>query len=208
MTSSKKESGQIIPVDAGKLAQGLKATFEGVAKVFDSIGVDADVRILETSVASTEISTEISTGASTETSMEAEPKAVPKTGTKMGSKKKEKNNGDETKDAADGSTDNGPGNGDVQSAGVSDDVKADEVTEAVEETAETKEAAGGKETDKPVAEPSVTQDDITKIIVQKIKQDRGNNEKIGQILKTYGVSKVGELDASKYEAFLTDISEL
>ena len=140
--------------------------------------------------------------------MEAEPKAVPKTGTKTGSKKKEKNNGDETKDAADGSTDDGSGNGDVQSAGVSDDVKADEVTEAVEETAETKEAAGGKETDKPVAEPSVTQDDITKIIVQKIKQDRGNNEKIGQILKTYGVSKVGELDASKYEAFLTDISEL
>ena len=204
MASINTKDAQVIAVDAGKLAQGLKTTFEGVAKVFDSIGVDADVRILETSVASTEISTEISTGASTE----AEPKAAPKTGTKTGSKKKEKNNGDETKDAADGSTDNGPGNGDVQSAGVSDDVKADEVTEAVEETAETKEAAGGKETDKPVAEPSVTQDDITKIIVQKIKQDRGNNEKIGQILKTYGVSKVGELDASKYEAFLTDISEL
>ena len=179
MASSKKESGQIIPVDAGKLAQGLKTTFEGVAMVFDSIGADADVRILETSVASAETST----GASTKTSMEAEPKAVPKTGTKTGSKKKEKNNGDETKDAADGSTDNGPGNGDVQSAGVSDDVKADEVTEAAEEPAETKEAAGGKGTDKPVTEPSVTQDDITKIIVRKIKQDRGNNEKIGQILK-------------------------
>ena len=203
-SSKKKEDVQIIAVDAGKLAQGLKTTFEGVVRVFDSIGADADVRIRETSMASTETST----GVSTETSTEAEPKAASKTGTGTGSKKKEKDNGDEAKDTADGSADDGSGNGDVQPAGVSDDVKADEVTEAAEETAETKEAAGGKGTDKPVEEPSVTKDDITKIIVQKIKQDRGNNEKIGQILKTYGVSKVGELDASKYEAFLTDISEL
>ena len=53
-----------------------------------------------------------------------------------------------------------------------------------------------------------TQDDITKIIVRKIKQDRSNNEKIGVILKTYGVSKVSDLPAAKYEAFLTDISQI
>lgn len=58
------------------------------------------------------------------------------------------------------------------------------------------------------AAPSVTQDDITKIIVQKLKKDRSNNEKIGAILKTYGVAKVSELSASKYEAFLTDLSQL
>ena len=51
-------------------------------------------------------------------------------------------------------------------------------------------------------------DDITKIIVQKIKQNRSNNEKIGSILKTYGVAKVGELPVSKYEAFLTDLSAI
>lgn len=56
--------------------------------------------------------------------------------------------------------------------------------------------------------PSVTQDDITKIIVQKLKKDRSNNEKIGAILKTYGVAKVSELSADKYEAFLTDLSQL
>ena len=56
--------------------------------------------------------------------------------------------------------------------------------------------------------PSVTQDDITKIIVQKLKKDRSNNEKIGAILKTYGVTKVSELPAEKYEAFLTDLSQL
>ena len=56
--------------------------------------------------------------------------------------------------------------------------------------------------------PSVTQDDITKIIIQKLKKDRSNNEKIGAILKTYGVAKVSELPAEKYEAFLTDLSQL
>ena len=56
--------------------------------------------------------------------------------------------------------------------------------------------------------PTVTQDDITKIIVQKLKKDRTNNEKIGAILKTYGAVKVSELPAEKYEAFLTDLSQL
>ena len=55
---------------------------------------------------------------------------------------------------------------------------------------------------------SVTVDDITKIIVRKVKQDRSNNEKIGSILKTYGVARVSELPTAKYEAFLTDISQL
>ena len=55
---------------------------------------------------------------------------------------------------------------------------------------------------------SVTADDITKVIVRKIKQNRGNNEKIGAVLKTYGVAKVSELPASKYEAFLTDVAAI
>lgn len=55
---------------------------------------------------------------------------------------------------------------------------------------------------------SVTEDDITKIIVRKIKQDRSNNEKIGAILKTYGAAKVSDLPKAKYEAFLTDVSQL
>ena len=38
--------------------------------------------------------------------------------------------------------------------------------------------------------------------------NRSNNEKIGSILKTYGVAKVGDLPASKYEAFLTDLSAI
>ena len=73
--------------------------------------------------------------------------------------------------------------------------------------------ASEEKKDDPPAETSpavatVTKDDITKIIVRKIKQDRSNNEKIGAILKTYGVAKVSDLPATKYEAFLTDISQI
>lgn len=71
-----------------------------------------------------------------------------------------------------------------------------------------------KKEEKPMQEEkqqstsTVTADDITKIIVQKIKQNRSNSEKIGSILKTYGAVKVSELSADKYEAFLTDVSQL
>ena len=64
--------------------------------------------------------------------------------------------------------------------------------------------------EQPKLEPkqTVTADDITKIIVRKIKQNRSNSDKIGMILKTYGAAKVSELPPDKYEAFLTDVSQL
>ena len=65
----------------------------------------------------------------------------------------------------------------------------------------------GETAEKPAAD-TVTADDITKVIVRKIKQDRSNNEKIASILKSYGVAKVSDLPTGKYEAFLTDISQL
>lgn len=97
-----------------------------------------------------------------------------------------------------------------------------EETEPVNEAA-TAVTAGGKTAEKPVAPAedkaqvhsaaegqtqTVTVDDLTRIIVRKVKQDRSNNEKIGSILKTYGVARVSELPTAKYEAFLTDISQL
>jgi len=57
-------------------------------------------------------------------------------------------------------------------------------------------------------EASITADDITKIIVQKIKQNRSNNQRIGQLLKTYGVERVSDLPKTKYEAFVTDLAAL
>ena len=98
-------------------------------------------------------------------------------------------------------------------------VSAQEETEPVNETEATAELADAEEqaaTVEEVQDPTpaadqtqtVTVDDITKIIVRKVKQDRTNNEKIGSILKTYGVARVSELPTAKYEAFLTDISQL
>ena len=55
---------------------------------------------------------------------------------------------------------------------------------------------------------TISKDEITAVIVAKIKQQRSNNEKIGQLLKTYGVGQLSELPAAKYEAFLADISQL
>lgn len=62
------------------------------------------------------------------------------------------------------------------------------------------------EAEKPAV--TISKDEITAVIVAKIKQKRSNNEKIGQLLKTYGVGQLSELPSDKYEAFLADISQL
>ena len=77
------------------------------------------------------------------------------------------------------------------------------------DTAEPEKPTEDKPTESATAPiPSITIDDITKVIVAKIKKKRDNNAKIGSLLKTYGVDKVSSLPPEKYEAFLTDISQL
>lgn len=105
-------------------------------------------------------------------------------------------------------------------AAANDTVSVKEDTDPVNETEATAKQAEAEEQSAPVKgevqDPApasdqtqtVTVDDITKIIVRKVKQDRTNNEKIGSILRTYGVARVSELPTAKYEAFLTDISQL
>lgn len=74
--------------------------------------------------------------------------------------------------------------------------------------------ASEKATDKPAAKAetqsavTITKDEITAVIVAKIKKKRDNNEKIGQLLKTYGVAQLSDLPAEKYEAFLADVSQI
>lgn len=83
-----------------------------------------------------------------------------------------------------------------------------------EEDTGQKEALSDKATDKPAAKAetqsavTITKDEITAVIVAKIKKKRDNNEKIGQLLKTYGVAQLSELPAEKYEAFLADVSQI
>ena len=77
-------------------------------------------------------------------------------------------------------------------------------------TAASDASAEGDTADGMAQQPvtTLTQDDITRVIVQKIKQNRSNNEKIGQLLKAHGVSKVSELPQAKYEEFLTALSAI
>jgi hypothetical protein len=62
-----------------------------------------------------------------------------------------------------------------------------------------------KAADKPT---ELTVDDLIKVVTQKIKQDRSNKDKVLGLLKSYGASKVSDVPAEQYEAFITDLSQL
>ena len=162
------EAANLVTVDANRLREALKHTFEGVTMLFDCIGLNVPVG--EPIPEQEEKPVENSTA--------EEPVFIP--------------------------VEEPPEDAPIV------EVPADEpaATEppVVEAPVEKKQDKPPAET--PPAVSTVTQDDITKIIVRKIKQDRSNTEKIGAILKTYGVSKVSDLPAAKYEAFLTDISQI
>ena len=68
-----------------------------------------------------------------------------------------------------------------------------------------KPAPKKKAADKQTA---LTVDDLIKVVTGKIKQDRANKEKVLGLLKTYGAAKISDVPADKYEAFLTDLSQI
>ena len=160
-------ASNVIAMDARKLSQGLRMTFEGMAMVFDSIGVDAAVPTMKVEGA--------------KVAAPADTASAEKAGGVEETKLEEPDMAQEAE---------------VQNA----------ATEADTEDAAEAPSEAQPDASEPVSTVSI--DDITKIIVQKIKQNRSNNAKIGSILKTYGVAKVGDLPASKYEAFLTDLSAI
>lgn len=156
----------VIAVDARKLSLGLKMTFEGMAMVFDSLGVDAPtMKVEDVKVASAPAGTAEDKACGVEETVSEEHNTAPAA--------EEQNPATE-----------------AENVDTAEDTAAEAQPDASEPTS------------------TVSLDDITKIIVQKIKQNRSNNAKIGSILKTYGVAKVGDLPASKYEAFLTDLSAI
>ena len=54
----------------------------------------------------------------------------------------------------------------------------------------------------------LTADDLIKVVTGKIKQNRANKVKVLALLKSYGAAKVSDIPQDKYEAFLTDVSQL
>ena len=57
-------------------------------------------------------------------------------------------------------------------------------------------------------ESELTADDLIKVVTGKIKQNRANKDKVIALLKSYGAAKVSDIPQDKYEAFLTDVSQL
>ena len=197
MGTGKKQTDQMIEVDARKLAQGLKAAFAGMAMVFDSIGVETDIEAEEKAG-----------GKTARRSSTAKPGKKPAGDITQG--EEPVSDAQQVPAIEDG---NAHSDDDEDASGITGDPGSDTAAGSTADPAAaptTDNAPGeGSAPDNNVPEaPGITLDDVTKIIVQKIKKNRSNNEKIGHILKAYGVAKVGELDASKYEAFLTDLSEL
>ena len=177
----------LVPVDPAKLSQGLKTTFLGVSLIFDSLGAsEPALRSFVNDAQTTDVVAE-----ALDLMWQAEKRM-------------------DDAEAADKPAESAPGK---PAEAVSDTPAADAspapAAGASSNAAQDKPATT---TDQPTPEkrlaPSVTVDDITKVIVAKIKKKRSNNEAIGKLLKTYGAAKVSELDPAKYEAFLTDISQL
>lgn len=56
--------------------------------------------------------------------------------------------------------------------------------------------------------PSITMQEIIGIVTKKIESDRKNSAKIGEIVKSFGISKLTELPENQYEAFLTQLTAL
>ncbi len=117
----------------------------------------------------------------------------------------------ETPSSAEGETKNEGGNASDRSE-TSDtdasDVDVDAVADDAVTEEPTKKTKASKKKPEEKQASTLSQDDVTKVIVQKIKKDRGNSAKVESILKTYGVAKVSELPVEKYEAFITDIAQL
>lgn len=90
-----------------------------------------------------------------------------------------------------------------------DDLPWDTEPEQAEQQETPKEQSKKKAAPKKKQEQTtLTADDLIRVVTQKIKKDRSNKEKVLALLKSYGASKVSDIPSDKYEAFLTDVSQL
>ena len=169
-----------ILVNPQKLSQGLTRTFEGISIIFASLGSKLDVTDLNGRV--TQIAEDKATAKETETvTVTAKQATVESIKSTESVEKAEKS---------------------TQS----------EQTETSEHAQSTEPATASKPTEQTEpsepAKSSISLDDITKVIVEKIKQDRGNRERIEAIVHEYGVSVISQLDEANYEAFLAELASL
>lgn len=215
-TAYMANNDNLVTVDIGRLGESLQTVFFGVAGVFGAIGASAAAEMIKAA----EVKVPGAEGKrilkDRKGDIESEEKGKGKKGNDAG-KTAQGGAGDEdrTADKEAGGKPEGADVGvlDADHAGVAGDADAgSDPSVNTDETLVTAEdgTKDGTESAEAAVEvgSSVTADDITKVIVAKIKQDRANSQKIGAVLKTYGAEKVSALKPGQYEAFLTDISQL
>ena len=213
-----------------KIVDGLTEVFQGFAQMFE--GVSEQLELLAASAAEEDkvllpVSTALPPDKPLPADVSTKGVAVPRP-CKKPVKRQKAPDAEPVSDSETGETAPDPTEGDAQD----DTAAAEETAEDTEDNsfpADTADTPPWEDTsqkedtsqedeapDKPAELPAeqkprvpiLTKDDITSVIVAKIKQKRSNNEKIGQLLKAYGVGALSDLPAEKYEAFLTDISQL
>ena len=181
-----------ILIDAHKLSRGLKKTFEGISIIFDSLGINNEGLLMPTSLAPSASSVGTADTANTAASgNDAQTTIEVSGGKKLNEAEQSENSG--TLEAVE----------QVEQPAQVKEVAQAAQAEGTEETPEVSEVSEAEE-----ANSSITYDDITKIIVEKIKQDTANNKKIEAIVNNYGVSMVSQLPKSKYEAFMAELASL
>ena len=173
-----------ILVNPQKLSQGLTRTFEGISIIFASLGSKLDVTDLNGQV--TQIAEEKATATETGTVTAKEATVEPIKSTESVEKAEKSTQSEQTETSEQAQS--------PEPATASKPTEQAEQVEQVEPSEPTKS--------------SMTLDDITKVIVEKIKQDRGNRERIEAIVHEYGVSVISQLDEANYEAFLAELASL
>ena len=195
-----------ITVDVGKLSEGLALTFTGVTKVFESLGADEIPGFGTVSTVEVEKAEDVTDTADTTATTSITDKKT----TKATSKKPAKGQ-------------NEPETGEDEPAGKTDAEGAEpavEEADSTKETAqETTEAPVETSNDAPSEDTTAavenskggsafTVEDIMKIAAQKMTKDSSVTEKIGALVKTYGVATLKELPSDKLEAFMTDLTQI
>ena len=193
-------------VNLGKLTEGIGTVFTGVLQMLESIDVRSAEKLL-TSIRQEENEVPFVEDASGDTGTTGDP-------------------GDPGATGATGATGTAGTAGATDATGTAGDIGRTDragapaengtAAEIAADMSETEEGGrSGKETKAAktvIAENKdsmgISLDDLTKIIVRKLKQDRANNGKIEAILKSYGVEKVCELPQEQYESFITEVATL
>ena len=187
-TGANTEAIPPVTVSMHKLVEGVGTVFAGVIQMLEALDPQTAAHV--TGFALQNVSVPDAPG-------ELEPKNTADAG------KEEKDATEESAAAADTAAVPVPSVS-ADDADVPDQPAGVKVEPVSEQTADA--AQNARQQEQPT--PGVTLDDITKIIVGKIKQNPGNNEKIHALVKAHGAERVRDLPVSKYEAFLTDLSQI